>query len=306
MSQDKLNEIPKPISFAELLQSKPPGVFVTVSNLYRPGSNSGVLGISTPELSLFCESSSCQGLRIFAGASDRDEVDKNERAKFFLNYTCRNCQSMETAKIFAILATPVLDPSALDSHTNFSYAHRNAIVIKLGELPSFVPPTPARVMSLFGPDQDTFLKGRRAENQGLGIGAFAYYRRVVENQKARIIGEIARVARTLGATDQDIQRFDKAKTETQFSRAIDAVKDVIPSVLLIQGHNPLTLLHSALSQGLHELPDEECLEKATTIRLVLAELAERISQALKDETELKQAVSKLLKPKESKPESTSK
>jgi hypothetical protein len=36
--------------------------------------------------------------------------------------------------------------------------------------------------------------GRRAENQGMGIGAFAYYRRVVENQKNRIIAEIKRVA----------------------------------------------------------------------------------------------------------------
>ena len=43
-------------------------------------------------------------------------------------------------------------------------------------------------MKLVGPDRDDFLKGRRCENQGLGVGAFIYYRRVVENQKNRILG----------------------------------------------------------------------------------------------------------------------
>jgi len=48
------------------------------------------------------------------------------------------------------------------------------------------------VITLIGPDREIFLRGRRAENQGLGIGAFAYYRRVVENQKGRIITQIGK------------------------------------------------------------------------------------------------------------------
>ena len=84
--------------------------------------------------------------------------------------------------------------------------------------------------------------------------------------------------------------------ETQFSRAIDDVKDAIPPVLRISGHNPLTLLHSALSQGLHARTDQECLEIAGSIRVVLTELAERIGQVLKDQAELNAAVTRLLKP----------
>ncbi len=33
--------------------------------------------------------------------------------------------------------------------------------------------------------------------------------------------------------------------------------DAIPAVLLIDGHNPLTLLHDLLSEGIHELDDDE-------------------------------------------------
>jgi hypothetical protein len=46
------------------------------------------------------------------------------------------------------------------------------LVQKLGELPPFGPPTPPRVFKLIGEEyRELFLKGRRAENRGLGIGA---------------------------------------------------------------------------------------------------------------------------------------
>jgi len=81
----------------------------------------------------------------------------------------------------------------------------------------------------------------------------------------------------------------------QFSKAIDQVKSAIPQVLLIDGqHNPLTLLHTALSEGLHDHSDEECLEIAQDIRLVLTELAERASTALREEAELEKSVARLL------------
>jgi hypothetical protein len=166
--------------------------------------------------------------------------------------------------------------------------------IKFGEDPAYGPPTPARLIKIIGEDRDIFLKGRRCENQGLGIGAFAYYRRVIENQKNRIIDQIIEVSRRVSATENAIALLEAAKEETQFSRAIESVKDVLPQSLLISGHNPLTLLHSALSEGLHAHSDEQCLGLAQSIRIVLAELSERIGQALKDETELKTAVSRLL------------
>jgi hypothetical protein len=85
--------------------------------------------------------------------------------------------------------------------------------------------------------------------------------------------------------------------------SITSVKDAVPQALLINGRNPLSLLHSALSVGLHDKADEECLELAHGIRVVLVELAERLGQALKDEAELNSAVSRLLKAQSSQPTS---
>jgi hypothetical protein len=167
---------------------------------------------------------------------------------------------------------------------------------KIGELPVYGPPTPSRLISLIGPDREIFLKGRRCENQGLGIGAFVYYRRVVENQKARILDEIIKVSEKIGASATVIETLRNAKKETQFKKAVESIKDALPQVLLINGQNPLTLLHSALSEGLHAQTDEHCLGIAHAVRVVLTELSDRLGQALKDEAELRSAISLLTKP----------
>jgi hypothetical protein len=95
-----------------------------------------------------------------------------------------------------------------------------------------------------------------------------------------------------------IVSLEAAKSENQFTKSISMVKEAIPQALLINGHNPLTLLHKALSDGLHDRSDERCLQLAHDIRVVLADPSERISQSLKGEAELNTAVSKLMKVKD--------
>jgi hypothetical protein len=167
-------------------------------------------------------------------------------------------------------------------------------VLQIWEQPPYGPPTPARLIRLFGKDRDIFLKGRQCENHGLGIGAFVYYRRVLESHKNQILNEIIRVSKKIGAAAEMLSTLEAAVTEISFSKALDSVKTAIPESLLVNGQNPLTLLHSALSEGLHEQTDESCLELAHAVRVVLVELAERLGQALKDEAELNSAISKLM------------
>jgi hypothetical protein len=126
-----------------------------------------------------------------------------------------------------------------------------------------------------------------------------YYRRVVENQKNRILDEIIRVSHHLLADDQLTKELEAAKLEVQFTKAVEEIKHALPQSLLINGHNPLLLLHSALSAGVHELSDENCLEIASSIRIVLVEFAERLAQAMKDEAELNEAVNRLAHKKQS-------
>ena len=118
---------------------------------------------------------------------------------------------------------------------------------------------------------------------------------MVENHKDQILDEIIKVSKKIAP--EMVDGLELAKKENQFSKAVESVKNGIPQALLINGQNPLTLLHSALSEGLHAQTDEECLDLAHDVRVVLSELAERLGQALKDEAELNKAISRLMKPK---------
>lgn len=271
--------------WADFLATAPPDSSSEISDLWQEGQYHN--SVLTPDVFLHCDSDECDGPRFFAHQSSTIYVKGKDWQFGFLHYACRNCEKRRKTYSVAIRAKSAQAPAGFAT--------------KIGEVPPFGPHTPARVISLIGPDKEIFLQGRRSENRGMGIGAFAYYRRVVENQKNRIIGEIGKVAARLGAKPETLQEFELAAKEVQFSKAIEQIKHGIPEVLLIDGHhNPLTLLHDALSEGLHADSDSECLEIAQAIRVVLTELAERISQALKKEAELTSAVSRLLNRKSAK------
>jgi hypothetical protein len=129
----------------------------------------------------------------------------------------------------------------------------------------------------------------------LGIAAFAYYRRVVENRKNEIFDAVRAVASKLNASSEFLSSLEETKKDHRFTESVSHIKPGLPQLLLVQGQNPLTLLHWALSQGIHNEPDDVCLELASSIREVLTELCERMETALKDEAGLKKAVSTLLK-----------
>ncbi len=274
------------IEWKAFLESVPPNVEYKVTDFYIVDTN-GRIALSTPDITLHCWSDVCDGIRTFTFTRTDSQqygifLRREESLNVFLTYFCRNCRVPR--KTFSVMVR---------------YDDYSATAIKYGEYPTYGPHTPSRLISLIGPHRDLFLKGRRAESQGLGIGAFAYYRRVVENEKDRLFDAIIKVSQKIRASAELIDNLETAKRETQFSNAVERIKIALPDVLNINGHNPLTLLHSALSEGLHAQTDEECLELAESIRLVLAGLAERISQALKDEAELSVAVTKLMQRKNS-------
>ncbi len=275
-------------TLSEFLQSTPPNQWIPISNLSVP-QNIGPYpnssrALNRPDLELHCPHDLCKGVRFFRCLAvypcPGPHLEQNISNYLYVVYQCSNC--LKTIKVYSLAA--ILDTNE-ESH---------GICYKFGEFPPYGQPVPPRLIKLIGPDKEIFLKGRNCENQGLGIGAFSYYRRVVENQKNRILEEIVKVSEIIGVPQDKINTLREAIKETQFRKALEMAKDVMPERLLIDGHSPLFLLHRALSRGVHELSDEECLKLAGTVRLVLGELSERLSAILKDKAELTDAVSTLM------------
>src|SRR5262249_37076733 len=160
-------EEPEPITFAEFLESIPPAQSRTIDELWQFDSQIFQQGahLRTPELQLHCTSDMCNGIRIFrySGGSLSFPKAPKEQLGTYIAYLCSNC--LKETKLYSISAV--------------RGQRYSGECFKFGEIPIYGPPTPARLIRLFGKDRDIFLKGRQCENHGLGIGAFVYYRRVV-------------------------------------------------------------------------------------------------------------------------------
>lgn len=235
-----------------------------------------------PEIEVECPI--CKGKRFFEKTNTESNYSSTDGYSLeTILYTCKNCSRSQ--KIFT-LKYKQLEPEKGAEVIPGS-------IIKLGEYPPFGDSIPANVITLVGKERDFFLKGRRCENQSLGIGAYAYYRRIVENQKDKLIDEIIKVCKKLGKQESLIEELEKAKNETQFSKAVDSIKEELPSSLYIEGKNPLKLLHKAVSKGIHNMSDEECLQYAESIRLILVALTQRIDEFLKDSSEIHNAINVL-------------
>lgn len=273
------------MNFKEILQDKPNGAYTDVEDVIintsqRYSSDEKVI-IASPELELFCNE--CNGVRNFVRelypyTIGDPEIELDYPYAYLLDYLCSNCKT--ELKYFA------LQISQIGNSTS-------ANVYKFGELPSRINNLPTALIKLFGSDKDLLIKGKNCETQGLGIGAMVYYRRIVENKRNNLFDLIIKALKKIGGHEQEILKIEAAKSEIQFTKSIEKVKKILPQELFIDGHNPLTLLHSAVSKGVHNLSDEECLEIATSIRIVLTELINRIAVISSNEKSLKSALANL-------------
>jgi hypothetical protein len=276
----------KEATLHEVLALFPPGKQYLVSAQYVSTTQ-----FRWPTVNLYCGTEGlCEDSRLHDAVS-ADAVEycaKEGWRESFVTYYCRHCR--RSVKQYAIKHKLV---ATQGSNTPSIVGP----LIKIGEYPPFGSPLHPRLQKLLGPDHDLLVKARRCEDQGLGIGAAAYYRRIVENQKDRILDEVIRVIKILPGGNADlIIDLEDAKKEYQFDRAIKSIKHTLPEGLLIKGQNPLLLLHNALSKGVHNMRDEDCLAIANSIRAVLTELCERCASLSKDDRELSKAINTLLNP----------
>ena len=279
MSTDEQSTRQVPLSRWKLfLETTPPNIPLNIQGVVPDDPDGWFL--ATPCIQLHCERD--DGPRRFDSSIKKFRVSSEDQTYQFITYRCRDCRI--TLKTFAVLVI-------LSNDTDIK-------VMKLGEYPPFSAPISSRIQKLLSEsDLDLYRKGVRAEAQGLGVGAATYFRRIVDEQWTRLVTEIRQAAERLGVEDLGV--YDAARKETQFSRAVETLKDAIPEKLLILGgENPLTLLYQPLSKQLHQMTDEECLQQAADIRVVLTALLENIAGVLKDQDELRGAATRLKNPRQ--------
>ena len=282
---DEEAETKKAVTLKEFLESHPPSKIVEIDQLvhWKSPYSGGPLEarLNEVELELYCDHEKCKGKRIFRKTTGTVEVATSNYTSTFVTFLCSNCR--EKTKEYSL---------AIKAEGQPEEAH--GWIYKFGELPQFGPRFNRKLYDLVGSDKDLLFKGLECESSGLGIGAFSYYRRVIENQRDRLFDQIIKVASKLELDKEFIEDVAAAKAEKSFSQSLKKITHSIPDILKIDGQNPLTLLHDALSVGLHDQNDPECLQAAGDIRMVLGAMAERMAQVVVENKELESAVKRLV------------
>jgi hypothetical protein len=245
------------------------------------GGSVGYWTIEWPPVFLFCKSPECDGLRFFDARDASDsmaQLDGSWSHKLlFRSYTCRHCKV--NRKVYATDVRARLDSSG----------EVEVKIMKFGENPPAIGPTPRALQDLLGEHWSLYLQGRRSELAGLGIGAFVYYRRAVEKIWQTALARLIEIAQLEMAADR-VQALQAAQQESEFTRSMNLAKGSIPGILYVDGHNPFQALYDACGDGLHEYSDEECISRARMIRLVLGRFSERAKSVLSEDAEFRAAV----------------
>ena len=163
---------------------------------------------------------------------------------------------------------------------------------KIGQYPQF-PNDPPKEFENWDKELLTFYqRGKACEDHGFGIGAFAYYRRIVERTIDSLLNDVAlffdspetkeRYMEELAKAEAE-QALNEAKATINAQRKIELVKNMLPQILRPGNIDPLGVLHKALSIGIHDEDEEFCLKLAGEIRNTLVALMRRLAIVKDDE-----------------------
>lgn len=164
---------------------------------------------------------------------------------------------------------------------------------KVGQIPPWSKVPEKQLTKLLSKHQSYYRKGMACESQSYGIGAYAYYRRIVED----IIDDLLESITDLidpSEREKYLDNLKETKKTIVAQEKIALVKELLPPILRPNDMNPLSILHSALSEGIHVKTDEECLETAQHVREILIFLASEIAYHRESSKRFTDAMRKLL------------
>lgn len=259
--------------------------FLETYPLYRPLQQTvadKIPNISRPSISQFC--ARCKSIQTYTSKSYHDglafalnrgdEIFTPANKVLQINYVCAGCN--ETIVTFCIKVSADLKS-----------------IMKVGQDPAWDIAGDKSIEKLLGKHKSYLRKGMICESQGYGIAAFSYYRRITEEVIDKLISDLEEI---MPAEDRETfaEAYGKVKTTRQTSEKIALVKDLLPPSLIIEGMNPLGILHSALSEGLHAEEEEACLSHAEAIREALIFMSSQISETKKKKQDFTQKMRGLL------------
>lgn len=230
-------------------------------------SGTKLRSIPKPAINMYC--STCRSRQTFNMINEyygitngNKKVDSSPVANqsFKLDYVCSACRQRHFLFFVDFGVTQKEDK-------NGNVKWDDGWVRKIGQKPAWSITLNKKIARFLSEKEESlFKKGLICESQSYGIGAYSYYRRVVESIITDLLDRIESLIPEGSERDKYADALKETKQEHIASNKIRLVKDLLPGELKTYGYNPLEVIYSSISDGLHNWTDEECLEISEAIR----------------------------------------
>lgn len=187
-----------------------------------------------------------------------------------------------------LLAGPPGSPPVINK---FADINANIFIEKIGLFPQQNIVIDSEIKKHF--DRETnnwYYKALKSVQQNYGIGAFAYFRRIIEKELLKIVEEIAE----LNAADPGLKKLvSEYQNTSQVYSIYENIFDLLPKSLQSLGNNPIKILYNQTSEGLHSLSEEECLSRSSSINLLLIFVVKKINEEKSEILKVREALKAL-------------
>ena len=226
--------------------------------------------------------------------NDKDELNFVHHFEAY----CKSCKEYKIELVFHVWSDDIIPdnkyhhisgPPGLPTPVNkFANVNANIFIEKIGLFPQQMIVIDSEIKKHF--DRETnnwYFKALKSIQQNYGIGAFAYFRRIIEKELLKIVKEISE----LNATDPGLKKLlDEYQNTNQVYSIYENIFELLPKSLQSLGNNPIKILYNQTSEGLHSLSEDECLSRSSSINLLLIFVMKKINEEKSEILKVREAL----------------
>lgn len=166
---------------------------------------------------------------------------------------------------------------------------------KYGQLPPPERnPTKALAAALGQDYADFWRSGMTLRNNGYGIGAVAYFRRIVEGMTNDLLERLAVAMETGNDPPEEVAKIRTLKeAKVSFDKKMESAAKMIPGHLRPGNANPVQTIFDVVSESLHNHTDAESCDLVDALADAMTLLLAKLNAHIEETRALKEAVQKV-------------
>ena len=200
---------------------------------------------------------------------------------------CRSCKSYYVDFLLHIYSDNPIPISHGNILTHTARDTANIYIEKLGGPPFRIEVDKTIEKYLDRESCNWYYKAKKSLIDRLGIGAFAYLRRIIEKELKLIVEDVSE----LESADPKLKEIVSKHKESKNAHLIyEDIYNYLPRSLQVLGENPFKILYKQTSQGLHNLSENDCLERAQQLILIFEFVIKKIFEERSELLTVKNAI----------------